>query len=126
MCGLEWAAGDAFTLADCAAAPALFYADWAHPIGKEHLKVLAYPRPLLVRPAVSPPPVLRRLAAPDRQGTPEGARLPATAARASLLRPRRGRSSALPAALSARCARPRLNLRSIGGTARRAASVVRD
>ena len=30
----EWAAGDAFSLADCAAAPALFYADWAHPIGK--------------------------------------------------------------------------------------------
>ena len=30
----EWAAGGAFSLADCAAAPALFYADWAHPISK--------------------------------------------------------------------------------------------
>ena len=33
MAGREWAAGEAFSLADCAAAPALFYADWAHPIG---------------------------------------------------------------------------------------------
>ena len=32
MAGREWAAGDAFSLADCAAAPSLFYADWAHPI----------------------------------------------------------------------------------------------
>ena len=29
----EWAAGDTFTLADCAAAPALFYADWIDEIG---------------------------------------------------------------------------------------------
>jgi len=28
----RWAAGENFTLADCAAAPALFYADWARPI----------------------------------------------------------------------------------------------
>jgi len=34
MTGHKWAAGDIFSLADCAAAPALFYADWAHPIGK--------------------------------------------------------------------------------------------
>src|SRR5262245_3334612 len=27
-----WAAGDTFTLADCSAAPSLFYADWAHEI----------------------------------------------------------------------------------------------
>ena len=32
MAGREWAAGAGFSLADCAAAPALFYADWAHPI----------------------------------------------------------------------------------------------
>ena len=31
----EWAAGDAFSLADCSAAPSLFYADWAHPIPAE-------------------------------------------------------------------------------------------
>ncbi|PPD04459.1 MAG: glutathione S-transferase, partial [Methylocystis sp.] len=30
--GRECAAGEDFSLADCAAAPALFYADWAHPI----------------------------------------------------------------------------------------------
>jgi glutathione S-transferase len=27
-----WAAGEHFSLADCAAAPSLFYADWVHPI----------------------------------------------------------------------------------------------
>jgi len=32
MADRAWAAADDFTLADCAAAPALFYADWAHPI----------------------------------------------------------------------------------------------
>src|SRR4051812_33602986 len=32
LAGRTWAAGDTFTLADCAAAPALLYADWAHPI----------------------------------------------------------------------------------------------
>jgi glutathione S-transferase len=73
MSGLEWAAGDAFTLADCAAAPALFYADWAHPIGKEHLKVLAYRRRLLGRPSFAravdearPYRPLFPLGAPDR------------------------------------------------------------
>ncbi len=34
MTGREWAASDTFSLADCAAAPSLFYADWAHPIGQ--------------------------------------------------------------------------------------------
>ena len=46
-----WASGDAFTLADCAAAPALFYADWAHPIGEASSSVLAYRRRLLARPS---------------------------------------------------------------------------
>ena len=32
MNGREWAAGDTFSLADCGAAPFLFYADWAHRI----------------------------------------------------------------------------------------------
>src|SRR3546814_16541020 len=31
MSGGQWAAGDSFTLSDCAAAPSLFYADWAPP-----------------------------------------------------------------------------------------------
>lgn len=30
--GSGWATGAAFSIADCAAAPALFYADWVHPI----------------------------------------------------------------------------------------------
>lgn len=32
MATREWAAGPAFSLADCGAAPFLFYADWTHPI----------------------------------------------------------------------------------------------
>ena len=51
MSGREWAAGDVFSLADCAAAPALFYADWTHPIGERHSHVVAYRRRLLQRPS---------------------------------------------------------------------------
>lgn len=32
LAGREWAAGDRITLADCAAAPSLFYGDWVHQI----------------------------------------------------------------------------------------------
>ena len=45
----RWAAGEAFSLADCAAAPALFYADWVHPIGEAFSNVDAYRRRLLAR-----------------------------------------------------------------------------
>jgi glutathione S-transferase len=51
MAGREWAAGDGFSLADCAAAPALFYADWTHPIGEAFTNVRAYRRRLLARPS---------------------------------------------------------------------------
>ena len=51
LAGREWAAGESFGLADCAAAPALFYADWAHPIAPEHERVLAYRKRLLARPS---------------------------------------------------------------------------
>lgn len=51
MRGREWAATDAFSLADCAAAPALFYADWVHPIGETCAGVQAYRRRLLARPS---------------------------------------------------------------------------
>jgi glutathione S-transferase len=51
MAGREWSAGDGFSLADCAAAPALFYADWSHPIGTKHPHVVAYRRRLLARPS---------------------------------------------------------------------------
>jgi glutathione S-transferase len=51
MAGRTWAAGDAFSLADCSAAPALFYADWTHPIAGEFGNVHAYRRRLLARPS---------------------------------------------------------------------------
>ncbi|HEY8578573.1 MAG TPA: glutathione S-transferase family protein [Beijerinckiaceae bacterium] len=47
----QWAAGAAFTLADCAAAPALFYADWVHPIPETRPHVRAYRARLLARPS---------------------------------------------------------------------------
>jgi glutathione S-transferase len=48
----EWAAGS-FSLADCAAAPALFYADWVHPIPEQLGAVRAYRARLLTRPSVA-------------------------------------------------------------------------
>src|SRR6202011_794496 len=47
-----WAAGGEFTLADCAAAPALFYADWVHPICNAFPGVSGYRARLLGRPCV--------------------------------------------------------------------------
>jgi glutathione S-transferase len=47
--GRQWAAGDTFTLADCAAAPSLFYADWTHEIGRQFANVCAYRARLLER-----------------------------------------------------------------------------
>jgi glutathione S-transferase len=51
LAGRPWAAGDAFTLADAAAAPSLFYADWAHPIGEDRTVLKAYRARLLARPS---------------------------------------------------------------------------
>src|SRR5262249_49947649 len=51
MTNREWAAGTGFSLADCAAAPALFYADWAHPITGEFSNVRTYRTRLLARPS---------------------------------------------------------------------------
>ncbi|KQV48197.1 glutathione S-transferase [Pelomonas sp. Root1217] len=47
-----WAAGDAFTMADCAAAPALFYAAIVRPFSPAHVKLNAYFERLLARPSV--------------------------------------------------------------------------
>jgi len=47
----EWAVGGSFSLADCAAAPSLFYADWVHPIDPEHERARAYRKRLLARPS---------------------------------------------------------------------------
>jgi glutathione S-transferase len=46
-----WAAGDAFTLADCAAAPALFYANRLIPLAKEFPNSNAYLNRLKERPS---------------------------------------------------------------------------
>lgn len=49
----EWAAAGAFTLADCAAAPALFYADWVQPIAAEQPNLRAYRARLLARDSIA-------------------------------------------------------------------------
>jgi glutathione S-transferase len=51
MAGRTWATGDAFSLADCAAAPALFYADWTHPMPESCAHARAYRQRLLARPS---------------------------------------------------------------------------
>lgn len=49
--GQAWAAGEHFTMADCAAAPSLFYADWVHQISPNFPSVRAYRSRLLGRPS---------------------------------------------------------------------------
>lgn len=51
LAGREWATDYGFTLADCAAAPALFYADWTHAIPKRFEALRAYRARLLARPS---------------------------------------------------------------------------
>ena len=46
----DWIAGNAFTLADCSAAPALFYSNLVQPFA-EHGRVSAYFRRLMARPS---------------------------------------------------------------------------
>ena len=48
-----WAAGEQFTMADCAAAPSLFYADWVEEIGAGRPKLSAYRARLLAHPTVA-------------------------------------------------------------------------
>jgi glutathione S-transferase len=49
--GRTWATGETFTMADCAAAPSLFYADWVHQIGPDFPLLRAYRSRLLARPS---------------------------------------------------------------------------
>lgn len=49
--GREWAAGDDFSLADCAAAPSLFYGDWVNQISDAYPQLRAYRTRLLARPS---------------------------------------------------------------------------
>jgi glutathione S-transferase len=48
-----WAVGEEFTLADCAAAPSLFYADWVEEIGPVRPRLAAYRARLLAHPIVA-------------------------------------------------------------------------
>ena len=73
MRGREWASGSEFGLADCAAAPALFYAHWVHPIAEAQAEARSYRRRLLSRPSFAravdearPYRPLFPLGAPDR------------------------------------------------------------
>jgi glutathione S-transferase len=53
MAARTWAVGETFTLADCAAAPSLFYADWTHEIPAQFTNLKAYRARLLARPSVA-------------------------------------------------------------------------
>lgn len=70
LAGRTWAAGEAFTLADCAAAPSLFYADWVHRIDERFANLRAYRTRLLARASFA-----RAIeeARPFRAGFPLGA-----------------------------------------------------
>jgi glutathione S-transferase len=49
--GSEWVTGENFTMADCAAAPALFYADKVMPLAGSHPNALALLERLKARPS---------------------------------------------------------------------------
>ncbi len=73
LAGRTWATGEDFTLADCSAAPALFYADWTHRISERFPRLRAYRARLLARPSYAravaearPFRSLFPLGAPDR------------------------------------------------------------
>jgi glutathione S-transferase len=53
MASREWAASNTFSIADCAAAPALFYANTVEPIGDSHGYAKAYLTRLMQRPSFS-------------------------------------------------------------------------
>lgn len=52
LAGLEWATPHGFSMADCGAAPFLFYADFTHPIDPKFQTLRAYRSRLLDRPSV--------------------------------------------------------------------------
>ena len=69
MRGRTWAMGDAFSMADCAAAPALYYANLVMPLG-DHANAATYLERLMKRPSFA-----RAVeeAEPYRQLFPKGA-----------------------------------------------------
>jgi glutathione S-transferase len=73
LAGRTWACGEHFTMADCAAAPSLFYADWTHRISDAYPVLRGYRSRLLARPSFAravqearPYRPLFPLGAPDR------------------------------------------------------------
>jgi glutathione S-transferase len=73
LAGRAWAAGNDFTLADCAGAPSLFYADWVQRIPESLEALKSYRARVLARPSVArvvdearPYRPLFPLGAPDR------------------------------------------------------------
>ena len=70
LAGRTWAAGTDFTLAGCAAAHSLFYADWTHRISQGYPVLRACRARLLARPSFA-----RAVeeACPFRQNFPLGA-----------------------------------------------------
>ena len=53
MSSRTWAANDGFGIADCAAAAALFYANWAFPIPETNAALRDYRARLLARPSIA-------------------------------------------------------------------------
>ena len=53
MASREWAAGATFSMADCAATPALFYADQVQPFGATHPVASGYLARLKSRPSIA-------------------------------------------------------------------------
>lgn len=73
LAGKTWAAGEDYTMADCAASSSLFYADWTHRIAPTYPVLRAYRERLLARPSFArvvnearPYRPLFPLGAPDR------------------------------------------------------------
>jgi glutathione S-transferase len=53
MAANTWAIGEAFSMADCAALPSLFYANMVEPFGGTHQNVSAYFERLKARPSIA-------------------------------------------------------------------------
>ncbi|MEX3921359.1 glutathione S-transferase family protein [Paraburkholderia sp. BR10872] len=73
LAGKTWAAGEDYTMADCAGSSSLFYADWTHRIAPTYPVLRAYRERLLARPSFAravnearPYRPLFPLGAPDR------------------------------------------------------------
>ncbi|WP_236614739.1 glutathione S-transferase family protein [Sphingobium baderi] len=53
MAGRTWAAGEDFSLADCAALPSLYFTDYVVPFRESHPNLAAYIARLEARPSVA-------------------------------------------------------------------------